>query len=168
MQLQSLEKTPSVRMEAPCLHTCLVLVCFLLFYCASPVMAEPQLMTDADLDAVSGRGVTDEEGNAPTNPVLDLNGLLASANADGSGALFSIDTASLLGSGSIDLAGLTQGGGITLNGQLSPAVLNVEQLSFIVNLNLCVNCTAGNSIELNNFAIPITFAAPKAPSGTTP
>jgi len=121
--------------------------CVFLVLCATTTaLAEPLLMTDADLDKVAARGVTDEEGNNPVGGkgggVLDLNGLLATANPDGTGALFSIDTASLFGSGGIDIAGLTEQAGFTLNGDLSNAVFNVGQLSVIINMNMCIQCKA--------------------------
>ena len=150
-----------VRARGQALRACALFI----FLAVTSAAAEPLLMTDADLDAVAARGTVDDEGN-PT-PSIDLNGLLAHANQDGTGALFTIDTLDLFGSGGVDVAGLNQPGGFSFNGDLSNAVLDVEQLSFIVNLNLCVNCTA-TEIHQTGVGVPILFAAPRTDATPTP
>jgi hypothetical protein len=137
--------------------------CALLVLCmTSGAAAEPELMTDSDLEAVTARGVDTPEGAlSDGGPVLDLGGLLGSANADNTGALFGFNMGNVVGGGSAEITGLTQPSTLTLNGALSPSVLNVQTLNYIVNLNICVECKA-ETIYQQGIALPIEvkLAAP--------
>jgi len=126
--------------------------------------AEPELMTDTDLEAVTARGVDGtESASSDPGPVLDLGGILGAANPDGTGALFGFDLGGVIGGGSAEIAGLTQPSALTLNGALSPGVLNVQHLNYIVNLNICVECKA-DVIYQQGIALPIEVKL-AAPSG---
>jgi hypothetical protein len=112
-------------------------------------MAEPELMTDAELDAVSARGA----GSAEDGTVVDLGGLLAQIAPDGNGVAFDFDVGNLLGNGSI---------AASQPRLLDPSVLKFPVLdgtqpiyfeNLILNLNVCSGCKAAGDIIQNNIGL---------------
>lgn len=152
--------TPTLRKiiaSSACTRWLILCACALLTISAPHfAIAEPQLMTDSELDAVSARGTTNEQGT----PVLDLGSILAKANPDGNGALFTFDLGNVFGSGGVDFGNLTGGPStLTLNGDLYTQVLNVENLIF--NLNICSGCDG--TVYQTGLGVPININQPVLP-----
>lgn len=136
-------RSAHMRRLAP--HVCLLTM--LLF--AASVFAEPELMTDSELDAVAARGVGTEAEGA----VVDLGGLLAQITPDGSGVSFQFDVGNLLGNGSMaaNPVNLVDPSVLQFPGLNGSGPIFFENL--ILNLNVCAGCKAAGDIIQNNIGL---------------
>lgn len=126
-------------------YACLVLTLGI----AGIASAEPQLMSDDELDAVAARGPGGEEDGT----VIDLGGLLAQISPGGSGVAFEFDVGSVLGNGSL---------AATSPKFLDPSLLKFPALdgmqpiffeNLILNLNICAGCKSGGDIIQQNLGL---------------